>query len=124
MTLNKATFETGGRPKPELNLESTGFLGYTGMRYRMSLPENDGMLFVFDQAAYHSFWMDGVYIPLDIIFVGEGEVVVDVHENAKPRTTTPITPNEPVRVVIEANGGWCKRNGVVKGTIITLQGVR
>ena len=122
-SLAKIYFRTGSEMEPFLNLESTGLLGYTGMRFRMSLPEDDGMLFVFEHASDHAFWMKDVDLPLDIIFIDNSEKVVYIHENAIPQSTSPISSGKNVRYVVEANGGWCKEKSVVVGTSIKFQGV-
>lgn len=114
--LSRAYFETGSKSEPFLNLESTGFLGYTGMQHRLSLPENDGALFTFDRASDHGFWMQNVKIHLDIIFLDSYNRVVHIHANAKPMDTTPIYSGKAVSCVLEANGGWCSRNKVEVGT--------
>lgn len=42
-----------------------------------------GMLFVFSEVGERSFWMKNCLIPLDIIFMVDGEVK-DVYENCPP----------------------------------------
>lgn len=121
-SLEKIYFRTGSETEPFLNLESTGLLGYTGMRFRMSLPEDDGVLFAFEDAADHAFWMKDVEIALDIIFISNDKKVVYIHENATPQSTAPISSGKDVRYVVEANGGWCKVKNVVVGTSIKFQG--
>ena len=44
---------------------------------RPSLPQNAGMLFVFDRLGSHGFWMKNTLIPLDIIRLDENMFVVD-----------------------------------------------
>ena len=122
-SLAKIVFEVGSDVEPFLNLESTGLLGYTGMRYRISLPKDDGMLFVFDHAGDHAFWMKDVEISLDIIFINEDDKVVYIHENATPQSTAPITSGKATRYVVEANAGWCRDKNIVIGTPIKFQGV-
>lgn len=41
-----------------------------GLMYFKSLPENKGMLFVFDTEEARSFWMKNTFIDLDIIYIG------------------------------------------------------
>ena len=120
-SLFKIYFNNGSEKQPFLNLQTTGFLGYTGMRHRMALPEDDGMLFHFERPGNHAFWMDSVYIPLDMIFINEKLVIVHIEHNAKPEDTTPIYPNQDIKYCVEANGGWCEKNGVSVGNTVKLR---
>ncbi len=58
---------------------------------RESLPEDAGMLFVFDIPGSYGFWMKNTLIPLDIIRLDEDFVVVDT-ATMLPCTTDPC-PN-------------------------------
>lgn len=50
----------------------------TGLQNITSLPENSGMLFVFDEPEEVSFWMKDTKIPLDIIFIDDDLVVTAI----------------------------------------------
>ena len=39
-----------------------------GLMYRQFLPENHGMLFLYEQERMLSFWMKNTFISLDIIY--------------------------------------------------------
>ena len=117
--LSKAYFDTPSGTVA-LNLESTGFLGYTGMQHRISLPENDGAVFEFSTIEDHAFWMKNVKIPLDIIFLDLSYRVIHIHAHAKPMSEEPIRSGRPVACVLEANAGWCAKNGVTLGTLVEI----
>jgi uncharacterized membrane protein (UPF0127 family) len=51
-----------------------------GLSNRASLPEDHGMLFLFDKPAPYGFWMKEMRFPLDIIFI-KNKTVVTVDEN-------------------------------------------
>jgi uncharacterized membrane protein (UPF0127 family) len=55
-----------------------------GLSGREMLPENSGMLFVFDTPGRYGFWMYGMKFPLDIIWIDESLRVVYFVENAQP----------------------------------------
>jgi len=122
-SLLRAVFGEGNESSPFLNLESTSMLGLTGMRHRLLLPKDDGVLFDFGVEADHAFWMDSVKIPLDIIFISRAGKVVHIHENAAPNSKNSITSGIHVSTVIEANGGWYEANGVTVGTFVQFQGL-
>ncbi|MCZ7625774.1 MAG: DUF192 domain-containing protein [Candidatus Methylomirabilis sp.] len=45
-----------------------------GLAGRSSLPKGEGMLFPFDAAEHRTFWMKGMLIPLDIVWIREGRL--------------------------------------------------
>ncbi len=93
-----------------------------GLLYRTSLPEDSGMVFLFDPPRPVNFWMYHTLIPLDMIFVNNGKVV-KIFENSQPcKSENPgdcehFPPGEGITVteVIEVNGGYSQRHGVKEG---------
>ena len=47
-----------------------------GLMCRKTVPVGTGMLFVFQRASPHRFWMFNTYVPLDIVYVNESRRVV------------------------------------------------
>jgi len=62
-----------------------------GLMNRQKLPENEGMIFYFDQSDYQSFWMKNTLIPLEIIFVN-GCKIVDTQTMSVEKD-----PNNPLK---------------------------
>ena len=60
-----------------------------GLSERDSLPENAGMLFVFDKPDQYQFWMKNTKIPLDIIWINQDKKIVDFYQNAQPEPAVP-----------------------------------
>ncbi len=80
-----------------------------GLSGRDSLPQNEGMLFLFDKPDYYAFWMKNMKFPLDIIFIHNNQVVT-VYNNlqAPPANATTwqiVKPSEPSDRVLEINAG-------------------
>ncbi|MCK4265810.1 MAG: DUF192 domain-containing protein, partial [Thermoplasmata archaeon] len=51
-----------------------------GLMYRTELASDHGMLFVFDHTQEVQFWMKNTLIPLDIIFIDNNGVVLNIAE--------------------------------------------
>ena len=97
-----------------------------GLMGRESLGEDRGMLFVFQSERTLSFWMRNTLIPLDILFVDEDLVVVDVqtmrpeHEAAGGPLPT-HTSAAPARYAIEVNEGMAAECGIGPGVYAVLR---
>ncbi len=94
-----------------------------GLMDRASLPEDAGMLFLFDVSSDQSFWMKNTLIPLDMIFIDEEGRIAGIVESAEPRTLTPRTVGKPSRYVLEVNGGWSRAHGVRAGDRVRFENV-
>lgn len=95
-----------------------------GLMNRESLDAHKGMLFIFPRSAKHSFWMKNTKIPLDMIWIDNTLVVVDVKHSAPPCTTVicpSYVPQAPARYVLEVNGGWAQANDVKIGTLVSFR---
>jgi uncharacterized membrane protein (UPF0127 family) len=91
--------------------------------YRKELGAMAGMLFVFDAATEHAFWMKNTVLPLDMIFLGEDRKVVGIVKDAVPFTTTSRTVGVPSRYVLEVNAGFSAKPGIQTGDLVTFEHV-
>jgi len=94
-----------------------------GLSGRSSLPENQGMLFVFSDQAIRSFWMRGMNFPLDIIWIS-GDEIIGFSENLPPANSIDyplFSPPAPVDKVLEINAGLVKKFGIKIGDGIVLR---
>jgi uncharacterized protein len=86
-----------------------------GLMYRTQLAPDAGMLFDFHQEVRVSFWMKNTPLPLDMVFIKKDGTVSSVEPNAIPYSTAPIPSAEPVRAVLEINGGRARDLGIKPG---------
>lgn len=86
-----------------------------GLQNRTSLDDNAGMLFIFEEADTHSFWMKDTPLSLDILFLSSEKEIVFIEKNTTPLSTTLITPTSPVLYVLEVNAGYVEENGLEVG---------
>lgn len=89
-----------------------------GLMYRKSLGKDDGMLFVFDEPAYHSMWMKNTLIPLSVAFLDKDGVILNILD-MEPQTLDSHMAAGPAIYAIETNKGWYKANGVKPGDKVT-----
>ena len=89
-----------------------------GLMFRMGLPENGGMFFLFDTEGERNFWMKSTYIPLDLLFIKKSGVISHIHENAVPHSLMPLVSNGPVLNVLEISGGAAARLGIKEGDTV------
>ena len=80
-----------------------------GLMNRLSLPEDSGMLFLFEGSEkMRSFWMRNTLIPLDILFLARDGTIHHIHHMAKPQDDAHISSERPSFAVLEINGGYAQ----------------
>lgn len=92
-----------------------------GLMFVRSMPETTGMLFIYADDSVRSIWMKNTYIPLDIVFARSDGRVSSIDRDASPLTLTSRSSNEPVRFVLELNGGTTRRLGIGTGSRIVWE---
>ncbi len=95
-----------------------------GLMYRQSLPEDQGMLFVFPRSEILNFWMKNTFIPLSIAFIDEDFKIVDI-QDMQPVTSILERPRSyqsktRALMALETNQGWFKKNKIDSGETITV----
>lgn len=91
-----------------------------GLMFRKSMDDNAGMFFLFEMDETRHFWMRNTLIPLDMIFIDNKFVVVDIHRNAQPLDETVISSRKPARYVLEVNAGKADRCHIKNGSKVKL----
>ena len=91
-----------------------------GLMFRQSMPENEGMIFVYKEPQEMSFWMRNTFIPLDIAFVGADGVILNIHQ-AKPLDESILYRSAgAAKYVIETNQGWFSSHGIRPGDKVVI----
>jgi uncharacterized membrane protein (UPF0127 family) len=86
-----------------------------GLMHRTRLALDSGMLFDFQKKVMTAFWMKDTPLPLDILFVRADGTISTIAANAVPFSTAEIMSAEPIRAVIEINGGLANKLGIAPG---------
>ena len=96
-----------------------------GLMFVKNLPENEGMIFVFDQDQEQAFWMKNTLIDLDMVFVDSHKKVTSVAAEV-PHSYT-YTPDEEVayavgygQYVVELAAQTAAKHNVVPGATLTF----
>lgn len=135
------TANSGPGPGPEAAAVSIGDATYAvdlaispeerqqGLSGREYMPQDAGMLFVFEEERRLNFWMKEMHFPLDIIWIDAQCRLVEVAANVPtpppnadnneiPRVNSP----SPARYVLELNAGEAARNGMEPGDAVEFLG--
>jgi len=92
-----------------------------GMMYLedKDVKPNEGMIFIFDKSDHHDFWMQNTKIPLDIIYVTEKGVVLNIAEG-KALSTESLPSKGSCKYVIELKAGISKKIGIKSGSHLKI----
>lgn len=104
-----------GMHRIDAQLAQTQEQRQTGLMERSSMPQHEGMLFVFGQAGQQCFWMKDTPLPLTAAFIADDGSIVNLAD-MQPRTLDAHCSARPVRYVLEMNQGWFARKGIKPGT--------
>lgn len=95
-----------------------------GLMGRAAVGAREGMIFIFDEDARHSFWMKDCKISLDMIWMDVHERVVWVESNRPPCPAVgecpSIVPPSPARYVLEFAAGTAAAESLKPGDAIVV----
>lgn len=89
----------------DIEIADDDYATQTGLMYRSSMENTQGMLFIFPDTDYRSFYMKNTEIPLDIIFIAEDQTIVSIQKNAQPLSESSLPSKAPAKYVLEVNAG-------------------
>lgn len=107
--------------KLDIEIADTDFDIQTGLMYRNSMANNQGMLFIFDDEKERFFYMKNTKIPLDLIYINANKAIVSVQKNAKPFDESSLPSNAPAKYVLEVNAGLVDVWGIAVGDQIIYE---
>ena len=86
-----------------------------GLQGVHTLPEDEGILFVFEESGDVGFWMKDTLIPLDIIYINEDDEVISIEQGVPGDET--ILEHSDVKYVLEVN----KDSGIKVGDELDIE---
>ena len=91
---------------------SIGFMG------REKIPQDTGILFVWEDEAYRNFWMKNTPTSFDVIFFDSNGKFLNVIEHTEPFSLDDIQSLKPSQYVLELIAGTSKIYNLYKGSQI------
>jgi uncharacterized membrane protein (UPF0127 family) len=89
-----------------------------GLMFRDSLPEDRGMLFIFEQPKQASFWMRNTKIPLSIAYIDSAGKILEIKSMNPLDETVVLSNSDQIAYALEVNQGWFARHGIAIGAKI------
>lgn len=107
----------------QVETASTPTARETGLMFRESLSDKEGMLFIFPKEDIYSFWMKNTKMALDIAWIDSQGTVVFMSKQTQPCKTEQcevITPTKPAKYVLEIKAGQAENIGLDVGDVLTI----
>lgn len=94
----------------EVEIAKTAEERERGLSRKVFLPENAGLLFLFDAGGKHGIWMKEMLFPIDIIWLDKEGIVVSIAENVLPDSYPFVwKPDAEAWYVLELNAATVER---------------
>lgn len=96
-----------------------------GLMYRTAMEENHGMLFIFPELGYWTFWMKNTKIPLDILWLDKKGTIIHIEANVPicTRTDDHCPRHYSYKQswqVLELNAGIAEKLQLLPGSRLTI----
>jgi uncharacterized membrane protein (UPF0127 family) len=93
-----------------------------GLMFVEQLPDNEGMLFEYNQPQALSFWMKNTPLPLSVAFIDYVEprlgTIVDI-QHMEPYSLMSHRSSKFVHAALEVKQGWFQQHNIHSGDYIT-----
>jgi len=98
-----------------------------GLMFQDQLPDDQGMIFVFDDSGLYSLWMLNMQFSLDMIWFDSDGKVVHIEKNIPPcksvieiQTCQSLVPDDEALYVLEVTSGFVDKNNVTKDSLLKI----
>ncbi len=91
-----------------------------GLMFLKSIPENFGMVFVYNSPQKASFWMKNTEIPLDLAFFDKEGILTEVKPLYPHNLNSVQSSRSDIYYCIETNSGWFEKNNIQAGAKLDL----
>ena len=108
---------SNGMHRFKVEVAATSAEQQKGLMFRTGMGPDEGMIFPNDVPQQRSFWMHNTVIPLDIIYVGPDQKVLNI-AHGEPYNDTPLPSAGSVINVLELNAGRSEQLGIKPGDAV------
>lgn len=91
-----------------------------GLMYRTSMPENQGMLFVFPDEKQRTFWMKNCLMPIDVGFFDARPFLLNVQQMQPDDGQGRWSSAGAAKYAVETNKDWWQKNYIRRGAELEL----
>ncbi len=113
------TKANGEKVALKLELARTSQEQETGLMGRLRVPDDQGMLFVFEQSGRVAFWMKDTPLSLSIAFIDKQGKIVGIQDMYAFSLDT-HAPDKDYIYALEVAQGYFTRRGIQPGDLFTL----
>lgn len=103
-----------GEHRFQIEIADTDAERAQGLMFRRVMPDDRGMLFVFERTRRLAFWMKNTPMPLDLLFIDADGVVRAIRQGV-PFSEAEIAPPVEARFVLELKAGTAQKAGIAEG---------
>ena len=93
-----------------------------GLMGRDDLPDNSGMIFIWDKPTQGGFWMKDTFIPLSIAFISADGMIIEMQDMA-PKSLEIHSPGVAYKYAVEVNQGYFGENAIEIGDSVDLSAI-
>ena len=90
-----------------------------------SLPQDFGMIFIFEKPDYYRFWMKNMKFPIDILFIKDNRIVTIYQNVPSPRSQNEnlliYQPKSKADMVLEIQAGLSQKYNLKEGDDVKLK---
>jgi uncharacterized protein len=94
-----------------------------GLAGRANMSDGEGMLWLFNKPDRPTFWMKGMKIDLDFIWIKDNQIMEIMASVPSPQTTDDLPlyrPSVPVNAVLEVASGFVGRHSINIGDVVRI----
>ena len=89
-----------------------------------AIPQNEGMLFVFDTDGRYGISTTNMLFPVDLLWLDSGGTILDAQTNVAPGLRDPVQTKVFARYVLMVNAGTMERDDIIVRSSVDMSAIR